>query len=113
MRLLGSALALVLGAAAGVSAVAVHRTFPGLVLAAGSAMAALWALRQWRTRLAGWFAVGWLAALGVALAGRSEGDLAVSGDTFGYLLVGTGFAVLVVGVASLAVHDAGPGGHPT
>jgi hypothetical protein len=99
MRFLGYALALVLGLAAGIAAIAVHRTVPGLVLGTGTAVVVMRALRLWLPRAAAAFAAGWLVPLVVAVAGRSEGDYAVSSDAYGWLLIGSGFVVLVTGIA--------------
>jgi hypothetical protein len=99
MRLLGYALALALGLAAGVAAIAVHHTLPGLLLGAGAAVVTIWTLRLWLPRAATVFAAGWLAPLLVAVAGRKEGDYAVASDLQGWLLIGTGFVVLTTGIA--------------
>ncbi|GAB2746607.1 hypothetical protein [Nocardioides pakistanensis] len=98
MRILGVALSLLLGLAAGIAAIAVHRSSPGLVLGVGTALVALWALRLWLPAAAAGFAAGWLAALVVAVAGRGEGDYVVSSDLRGWMLIGGGFAVLVTGI---------------
>jgi len=59
MRFLGYALASVLGLAAGVAAVAVHRSPLGLLLGTGTAVVVTWTLRQWLPRSASAFAAGW------------------------------------------------------
>lgn len=106
-------LALPLGAAAGVAAVAVHQSLPLLLLAAAGTLTGIRALRRWTPRAAVAFTVGWLAPLVASLAGRAEGDYAVAGDPAGLLLIGLGLVVLVTGLASgLAPrprHDSGPG----
>lgn len=111
------ALALLLGLAAGVSAVAVHQTSLGLLLAAVSGIAAIRALRLWATKAAAAFTAGWLVPLLGALTGRDEGDYAVAADRTGYLLIGVGAVILVTGLASglvpLPRHDSGSGGSPT
>jgi hypothetical protein len=116
MRLLLLPAALLVGAAAGVAAVAVHRSPAGLLLAAGAALTAMWALRWWLAHAATLFAVGWLVPLLAALTGRPEGDFAVSADLWGWSLIAAGLAVLVAGVAwgraLPAGGDSGPeGGH--
>lgn len=99
MRFLGYAFASVLGLAAGVAAVAVHRSPLGLLLGTGTAVVVIWTLRQWLPRSASAFAAGWLIPLVFAVAGRGEGDVAVSSDTQGWLVVASGFVILVTGIA--------------
>lgn len=110
MRRLGGAFALgglfLLGLAAGLASVVVHRSLPGMLLAATAVLTAQWALRQWYRRSAAVFAAGWVAPLVVALLGRPEGDYAVGNDLAGYLLIGTGFLVAAVGITSLGGRDA-------
>jgi hypothetical protein len=117
MRLLAYVLALVLGFAAGIAAIAVHRSPAGILLGLGTAVVVIWALRQWLPRAAAAFAAGWLVPLLVAVAGRGEGDYAVSSDLHGWLLIGSGFVVLVTGIALSTVptvrHDSGSRGTPT
>lgn len=117
MRILGAALSLVLGLAAGVAAIAVHRSLPGLVLGVGTALVVLWTLRMWLPVAAAGFAAGWLVALVVAVAGRGEGDYVVSSDPRGWLLIGAGFAILVTGIllgrAPALRHDSGSVGAST
>jgi hypothetical protein len=111
------ALALLLGAAASVAAIAVHRTWSGLLIAGAGALAAMWALRWWAPRAATTFAAGWLAVLLLAIAGRGEGDYVVSSDTIGWALIGFGLVVLVTGIAwgrqPVVRHDSGSAGAPT
>lgn len=92
-------LSLLLGLAVGIAAIAVHRTVYGAVLALTTTLVSMWTLRLWVPRAATAFAAGWLVALLVAIAGRAEGDYAVSSDGLGWLLIGSGFVVLVAGVA--------------
>lgn len=117
MRLLGLLCSLVLGFAAGVAAVAVHRTWPGLVLGLAAAVVAIRALRLWQPRAATVFAAGWLVPLVAAVAGRREGDYAVASDLRGWLLIASGFVVLVTGITagrpSVPRHDADDTGDPT
>jgi cytochrome b subunit of formate dehydrogenase len=100
MRLLVLLVALVLGFAAGVAAIAVHRTLPGLLLGTATAVAVMVALRPWEPRASAAFAAGWLVPLVAAVAGRSEGDYAVASDLLGWLLIGSGFVVLVTGITA-------------
>jgi peptidoglycan/LPS O-acetylase OafA/YrhL len=91
--------ALVLGPAAAVATVAVHRSAPGLLLGVAATVATIRALRDWVPRAATAFAAGWLVVLVAAVAGRGEGDYVVSSDLLGWLLIGSGFVVLVTGLA--------------
>jgi hypothetical protein len=115
---LGTGLALALGAVAlwlgllaGVAAVVLHHTTWGMVLAAVAAVAAVRALRLWNPTAATAFTAGWVVPLLVALAGRAEGDYAVSADGKGYVLVGVGVVVFVTGLVSgprpRGRHDSG------
>lgn len=117
MRLLAYALALVLGFAAGIAAIAVHRSPAGLVLGVGTALAVMHALRQWLPGAATAFAAGWLVPLLFAVAGRPEGDVAVASDTYGWLLILSGFVVLVTGILfgrpQAVQHGSNPDGSPT
>ncbi|QNN51712.1 DUF6113 family protein [Nocardioides mesophilus] len=100
MRLLG---ALVLGAVVSVAALLVHRE-GGLVLLLAVAASLATGLRL---RLADHpapaaaYSLGWLVVLGIALAGRPEGDWAVGSDLAGYALMGTGLVLVVVGISAL------------
>lgn len=107
--------ALVLGLAASVATLAVHRSLPGLVLGVGTAVVSIGAIRRWLPRAGTAFAAGWLVVLVGAVAGRGEGDYVVSSDLLGWSLVASGLVVLVTGVAwgrPVGVgHDSGsPGG---
>jgi hypothetical protein len=117
MRFVGYALAAFLGLAAGIAAIAVHRTFLGLLLGAGTAVLVIWTLRQWLPRAGTAFAAGWLVPLLAAITGRGEGDYAVSADSRGWLLIVAGFVVLVTGIAwgrpPTVRHDSGSAGVPT
>jgi hypothetical protein len=117
MRLLGYLLALVLGLAAGIAAVALHRTVPGLVLGVGTAVVVIRTVGMWLPRAATAFAAGWLVVLVVAVAGRGEGDYVVSSDGQGWLLIASGFVVLVTGLLwgrpPTTRRDSGSGGQPT
>jgi hypothetical protein len=117
MRFAAYALTLVLGLAAGIAAIAVHRTFLGLLLGTGTAVLVIWTLRQWLPRAGTVFAAAWLVPLLAAISGRGEGDYAVSSDSRGWLLIASGFVVLVTGIAwgrpPTGPHDSGSGGLPT
>jgi hypothetical protein len=104
LTLLRHAAALLVGAVAGLSAVAVHRTvFPaGLLLAVSATFAvAWWLLRSRRPRTATTYSVGWLAVLGVVIAGRPEGDYAISSDVRGYALMLAGLGLVAVGIVGV------------
>lgn len=91
-------LSLLLGVAVAVAAIATHRSLPGEILAITTTLAVMWAVRGWLPRAVPAFAVGWSAAVLVAVAGRGEGDYAVSSDPNGWLLIGFSLVVLVTGV---------------
>lgn len=102
MTLLRHGVALVLGLLVALAAVAVHHSaFPfGLLLAVATSIAsAWWLLRSRHPRTAASYVVGWLAMLGVLVAGRPEGDYALGQDLPGYTLVLAGVALVVVGLA--------------
>lgn len=116
-RTVAIALSLLAGLATGTVAVALHRSTSGLVLGLGTTLVVLWTLRLWLPRATLAFAAGWLAALLVALAGRGEGDYAVSSDPVGWTLTGAGLVVLVTGIWWGKVppvrHDSGSVGGST
>jgi len=104
MRLLGRAAVavglLLVGAATAIAAVAVHELTWGLPLAVAATLVTLAALPPgWWLRLP--FALGWTVLLGWLVGPRPEGDYVVSSDLPGYLLVGLGLLVLVLGIATL------------
>jgi hypothetical protein len=47
--------------------------------------------------------------LGTALAGRPEGDYVLASDRAGYVMMATGFALVVLGITSLGRGDGHPG----
>ena len=105
MRILGYLLALLLGLATGLAGVAVHRRPVGLVLAVATVLVTVWALRQWRRTAVVWFAAGWLVVLGAGLLGRPEGDIVVGGDLPGWVLIGTGFLLVVQAATALGSRE--------
>lgn len=121
MRFLGRVVGLLffvaLGIAAGLAALALHRTTAGLVLGVGTALAVIWALRDWLPGAGAAFAGGWLVPLLVAVAGRGEGDHAVTSDTSGWLIMVAGGVVLLTGAvwgrAPARGHDSGSVGAST
>ena len=105
MRGLGHAvlalLCLLVGAASGLAAVAVHREPWGWALGVGAAVAAALALPPtWWGRLA--FCLGWAAAVVRLSLARPEGDYLVGADLRGYGLLGAAFVLTLVGVVGLA-----------
>lgn len=98
------------GATTAVAAIAVHRSGPlWLALAVAASLGVAWAVRSTGTpRLAAAYCLGWVGVLGLALGGRREGDYVLAGDTAGYVMMATGFALVVLGITSLG----GGGVHP-
>lgn len=107
MRYVG---ALLLGGVVALAAVAVHRVdvrgLPvGLVLAVAASVATAWQLRRSAVpRTTAAYCLGWVAVVGVTLAGKPEGDFAVAGDVPGYTLMLTGFLLVVIGVSALGAR---------
>jgi hypothetical protein len=103
-----------LGVVVAVCAVALHDYAWGLALGLAATAATLVALPAgWWSRLS--FALGWVAVLVVVTPERAEGDVVVSGDLDGYLLLGAGIAVFGAGFVGLvapreAVRDSGQSG---
>ncbi|MBM9459559.1 hypothetical protein JK386_06565 [Nocardioides sp. zg-536] len=90
---------LLLGAAVSLATVALHDYLWGLALGLAATIATLAALPPgWWARLP--FALGWVAMVAVLTPERREGDLVVSNDVAGYLLLGAAAVVLAAGVAS-------------
>lgn len=91
------------GSLVALAVVLVHRSgaLAVLLAAAASVATALWLLRGPRPALAAGYGVGWVALLGLVVAGRPEGDWAVGGDPAGYVVMGTGLLLLVLGAAGL------------
>ncbi|WP_183093639.1 DUF6113 family protein [Nocardioides stalactiti] len=109
-------LALAGGAAFGCAAVGLHRYPWGLVLALAAVAAALVALPGgWWRRLP--FAVGWVLTVLWLARERPEGDLLVTSNTSGYLLLVAGLVVLVCGLVGVrerpVVHRADAGENAT
>ena len=100
-------MAALIGAATAVAAIAVHRSGPGwLALAVGASLGVAWALRSTGTpRLGAAYCLGWVGVLCLCLAGRPGGDYVLAGDTAGYVMMATGFALVVLGITSLGRGD--------
>ena len=96
--------ALPLGSTVALAAVLVHRS--GLLVLALAVVTSLVTADRFRrgTRpsVASAFCLGWVAMLGLVLAGRPEGDWAIGSDLAGYTLMGTALAMIVLGVAALS-----------
>lgn len=95
MRAASALLAVIGGAAAGVTAVAVHATWWGWPLAVAAMLAVAAALPPaWWARPA--FCLSWAIAVFALAMPRPDGDYLVSGDVAGYgLLLAAVLAVLV------------------
>ena len=100
--------AALIGMATAIAAIAVHRSGPAwLTLAVAASVGVAWGLRSTGTpRLGASYCLGWLVVLGFALAGRPEGDYVLAGDTAGYVMMATGFALVVLGITSLGRGEA-------
>lgn len=92
---------LLVGFVVGVAAVAVHALWWGLLLAIAAGVAAVLALRPGTQRIA--YVLGWLVAVILAVVPRPEGDYAVAGDVFGYLLLGASAVLVILALATLPV----------
>jgi hypothetical protein len=116
-RVVAPVLSLGLGVAVATAAVATHRSPSGELLAITTTLVVMWAIRTWLARAVPAFAVGWSATVLVAVAGRGEGDYAVSSDTGGWVLIGFALVVLVTGVVwarpAAVSGDSAPRGTPT
>jgi hypothetical protein len=89
-----------LGLVLGLFAVFVHQRLPGLLLGLVATAAVTWALPGgWTWRFP--FAAGWVAFLGYALLPRSGGGYLVASDLGGYVLLGSGLLLLVIGIVTV------------
>ncbi|WP_121254996.1 DUF6113 family protein [Nocardioides ferulae] len=90
---------LLLGAAVGVAATAVHALDWGLPLAIAATLVPVYALpRGWWTRLA--FALGWASMVAWLTTPRAEGDYVISADWRGYTLLAAAVAITVAGIVT-------------
>jgi hypothetical protein len=95
----GIALAL-LGLCLGTAAVLTHGRPDGLALGVLASAATAWALPGgWTTRFA--FTTGWIAVLAYALVPRGAGGYLIGSDPRGYLLLGFGLALMLVGIITV------------
>jgi hypothetical protein len=100
VRLLAAVGLLLLGAGTGIATVAVHEMPRGLALAVAATAVTAYAVPPgWSTRLA--FVAGWVVTVGWLTLPRPEGDYLVSQDWQGYLVLGLGLVLIVVGLATL------------
>ena len=105
VRVVVAALALAGGVVTGCAATGLHQYWWGLLLAIATTAALLVAVPGgWWRRLP--FALGWVAAVLVLADERPEGDFMIRSSVSGYLLLGTGVAVLLGGVVGLRRHSA-------
>lgn len=120
LRVVLALLTLVGGAAVGLLSVVVHPTGVGIVLALLATVSSVLALPPgWWSRLP--WAAGWMAVVLYASNPRPEGDYLVAADTQGYLLLGTGLAMVVLAVVTVrgrprtvvAPADSGAVGDPS
>lgn len=91
---------LLAGAMTGLATVALHELAWGLPLGLAASLVTVVALPPgWWSRLA--FAAGWDVMVGWLTVPRPEGDYVISQDVPGYVVLGTGLLLLVIGVATL------------
>ena len=101
MVLLVRALVLALhGALVGAATILTHDRPTGLALGMLASAAVAWALPGgWTRRFA--FTTGWALALAGALVPRGSGGYLVGADTAGYVLLGFGLALMLVGILTV------------
>ena len=91
---------LLLGLVVGLSSVALHGLWWGLVLAIAATATTTYALPAgWWARMP--FAFGWVAMIGYLAFPRGEGDYAIASDVHGYVLLGFAVALLVAAMVTL------------
>jgi hypothetical protein len=95
----GSVLALLLvGVAGGLATVLLHQRGWGLLLGLAAAAACTRALPRGWARVG--FMLGWMGAVGWAMAPRPEGDYLVPGNLLGYAMLVGSFVLLLVALAT-------------
>ena len=100
MKILAALAAAVAGATTGLATVALHGLWWGLLLGIAATAVTTYALPAgWWGRLA--FVVGWDAMVAWLLVPRAEGDYLISSDPSGYVVLGLGLVLVVVGIATL------------
>jgi hypothetical protein len=100
MQLLVAVLCFGLGLVVGLSSVALHHYWWGLLLAIAATSTAAYALPAgWWARMP--YAVGWGAMVGYLALPRDEGDYAIASDAQGYVLLGFAVALVVASMVTL------------
>lgn len=100
LRVLTALSLLVLGAATGLAATALHALWWGLLLGvAGTAATTVALPAGWWRRLP--YGAGWAAMAGYLTVPRGEGDFLVAENLSGYALLATGVALVVASLATL------------
>jgi hypothetical protein len=91
---------LVLGLVVGLSTVALHQRWWGLLLALPATAAEAYALPSgWWARMS--FAFGWVAIVGYLALPPDEGGFVIAGDVQGYALLAFGVALLMAAMVTL------------
>ena len=100
MKVLAAVGTFVLGLVVGLSSVALHQRWWGLVLALAATGTAAYALPAgWWARMP--FAFGWVAMVGYLAIPRDEGDYVIADDLQGYVLLGFAVALGVAAAVTL------------
>jgi hypothetical protein len=100
VKLLCTTGTIVLGLVVGLSSVALHHYWWGLLLAIAATVTTAYALPPgWWARIP--FTVGWVAMIGYLAFPRAEGDYAIAGDIQGYTLLAFAAALLVGAMVTL------------
>jgi hypothetical protein len=97
----------VLGLVVGLSSVALHHYWWGLLLAIAASATTAYALpARWWARLP--FAIGWVAMPGYLALPRDGGGFAIAGEVQGYALLGFAVALLVAAMVTLPNRRGSP-----
>jgi hypothetical protein len=103
---------LILGLVVGLSSVALHHYWWGLLLAIAATATTAYALPAgWWARIP--FAGGWVAVIGYLAFPRGEGDYVIAADRQGYMLLGCGVALAVSALVTLPLRRGEPGSDET
>jgi len=89
----------VLGAAVGLAAVWTHGRWWALALGAAASLTTALAVPAGLLRVV--YVGGWAATAAYFLLARPEGDFVVGSDAPGYVFLGLGLVLLVVGIATV------------
>ena len=99
---------LLLGAVAGLSSVALHQRWWGLLLGVAATVATTVALPPgWWARLP--FGVGWAGMVGYLMIPRDEGDYVVTEGPAGYALLALALGLIVAVLVTMPRRSAGTG----